>query len=203
MAISEISQEFQWWSSYTMIGLLIVGSVIGLIYLWYNAGPIVKFIGNSLKLTFLSIFNSNQPVIKSEICSIIPTNDSIPRVPSLFIAHLAFFFGYLLTNAFYLYYKDSEDGVSQININNRKFRSIASIVLLCLVYISIVITRLYVTECESLLGVAFTTSIFSCLGLGWYKLAEYCGLQLSDIYGISSSILPSSASKAPVVCIRP
>ena len=74
-----------------------------------------------------------------------------------------------------------------------------TMVVLAIIYLAIVLIRYNVTGCESLLGIVFTTSVFGSLGVGIYKLAEYCGARNADILGIASSIYDTNVN-VPVVC---
>jgi hypothetical protein len=71
-----------------------------------------------------------------------------------------------------------------------------------ILYIGLVVIRSNLTGCESSLGIFFSTSIFSSLGLSWYLLAQYCGCRSADLLGITSSNIPQTA-KSPVVCLNP
>jgi hypothetical protein len=140
--------------------------------------------------------------ISSDICSIIPgTNSSVSRIPSLYFANLSFFFAYLFYNALSNYRIVSDKDVDIGLINNRKYRSIATMVVLLIVFLSIIILRYNTSHCDSIVGLLITVSTFTGLGLLWYKVAEFCGAKASDLMGISQNIV-SVKAKAPVVCKR-
>ena len=146
----------------------------------------------------LDFFKNNEALTVSDVCGILPgTHSSVSKVPSLYISHIAFFVGYLLTNAKLLYNQSTESGVLD---DNRRNRTSMVIVIAVLSYILLTVFRAYITKCDSALGIFFTTSIFMSLGFIWYKLAEICGARNSDLLGISTSILPDNAKKTPVVC---
>jgi len=155
---------------------------------------IFKFPVDSL----LEFFKNNQAIEASDVCGVIPgTKSVISRVPSLYLAHIAFFVGYLITNAKLLYNQSSDKDILN---DNRRNRTNMIIIVAIVSYILLVVSRAYLTKCESALGLFFTSSIFMSLGFTWYKLAEACGARNSDLLGISTSILPDSAKKTPVVC---
>lgn len=178
------------------IGIVIIGVLIYIIISKNILSIIYFIILNFLRLFFVN----NESIIKSDICSIIPSDDPIPRIPSLFTAHVSFFFGFLLSNAIYLYkYKNDDTEDVKNLLNNRKYRAGTSIFLLIIIFLFIMIVRYNTTNCESLSGMLFTIYIFGVVGNLWYKVGEICGLKLTDIFGVSQSII-SNTAKAPVVC---
>lgn len=182
---------------------VVVLCIIVLALLWFFRTNIIEIFSKLfLILTnfFVSFFKNNEPIVNSDICSIVPSGDPVPKVPSLFVAHLAFFFGFLLANAIYLYkYKNDDTQGIENYVNNRKYRAGTAIFLLCVVFLSILILRYFTTNCESPSGILFTSIIFGSLGNLWYKIGEVCGLKLTDIFGVSQSII-STTSQAPLVC---
>ena len=152
--------------------------------------------------SFFKMFENNDPVIGSDRCSVLPNlYDNLSKVPSFYLAHIAFFIGYVLTNALSLYYTPQGSSDAK-QYNAQRSRTLVTLVTLSLAYIFLVYFRSSSTNCESTLGVFFTSSVFLSIGLGWYKLAEYCGCRASDLTGISTSIV-SQKAKAPVVCLNP
>lgn len=163
-------------------------------------------VSNAIKFPFESFFNmfkNNEPIIGDDICSVLPGNfENTSKVPSFYLAHIAFFIGYVITNAFILFTKSKTEGAEDKAYNSRRFRTIMTMISLLVLYIGIVVFRSKTTNCESSLGIFFTSSIFTSLGLGWYLLAEYCGCRSADLIGISNSII-SNTAKSPVVCLNP
>jgi hypothetical protein len=140
--------------------------------------------------------------ITSDICSIIPgTNQFVTRVPSNYFANISFFFSYLFMNALSNYNMKSEADVDKSLIDNRQYRSAATMFVLLFVFLFLIILRYNTSNCDSMLGLILTISTFTGLGLLWYKVAEYCGAKGTDLMGISQSII-SPKAKAPVVCKR-
>jgi hypothetical protein len=140
--------------------------------------------------------------ISSDICSIIPgTNISVSRIPSSYFANISFFFAYLFYNALSTYRIVSDQDVDISLVNNRKYRSAATMGILLIVFLCILILRYNTSHCDSIVGLLVTVSTFTALGLLWYKVAEFCGAKASDLMGISQNIV-SSTAKAPVVCKR-
>lgn len=172
---------------------------------WVWIWPILMgFIVGSISLyNWRTVFDpQSNSEISSDICSIIPgTNTSVSRVPSSYFANISFFFAYLFYNALSNYKIVSDNNVDISLVNNRKYRSAATMGILLIVFLSILILRYNTSHCDSIVGLLITVSIFSALGLLWYKVAEFCGAKASDLMGISQNIVLSEA-KAPVVCRR-
>jgi len=189
---------------FSVFGMIAVGIIgLALLYLlvtnWKNIFPSIKFVFEYPFSFVYSLFENNSPIIASDNCSIYPSSSPVSRVPSIYIAHIAFFFGFLFTNAYIVYNLNSQPNAEQNQIDNRKSRSLMTMIVLAIVYFAIIIIRYNVTGCESLLGTFFTTVIFGSLGVGIYKLAEYCGARNADILGIASSIYDNKIN-VPVVC---
>uniref|UniRef100_A0A6C0D6T6 Uncharacterized protein n=1 Tax=viral metagenome TaxID=1070528 RepID=A0A6C0D6T6_9ZZZZ len=161
---------------------------------------------NAIKFPFESLFNmfkNNEPVVGDDVCSILPGNfDSISKVPSFYLSHIAFFMGYLLTNAFILFSKVKESDSDEKAYNSRHYRSLMIMITLIVLYIILAVVRSNTSNCESSLGIFFSTSVFSSLGLAWYLVARFCGCRSADLFGIESSMV-SEKAKSPVVCLNP
>ena len=183
LSFSEIINSPNWlWIWPTATGVVIAGIAI------YNWRRVIDTQSNG--------------AISSDICSIIPgTNTSVTRMPSSYFANVSFFFGYLFLNALSNYNMVSDSDVDISLVNNRKYRSLATMMVLIVVFLSILILRYNTSNCDSIVGLLVTVSIFSALGLAWYKLAEFCGAKASDLMGISQNIV-STKAKTPVVCKR-
>ena len=183
LSFSEIINSPNWlWIWPTATGVVIAGIAI------YNWRRVIDTQSNG--------------AISSDICSTIPgTNTSVTRMPSSYFANVSFFFGYLFLNALSNYNMVSDSDVDISLVNNRKYRSLATMMVLIVVFLSILILRYNTSNCDSIVGLLVTVSIFSALGLAWYKLAEFCGAKASDLMGISQNIV-SPKAKAAVICKR-
>lgn len=180
----------------SIIGLILIGAF----FYFINITELLSLIYFNIVNFFRLFFINNEAIVKPDVCAIVPSDEDLPRVPSLFIAHISFFFGFLLANAIYLYkYNNDDTKGMQTYLNNRKYRVGTSIFLLILIFLFIVILRYNTTNCESLSGIVFTAFIFGILGNLWYKIGEACGLKLTDIFGVSQSII-STDTQSPLVC---
>lgn len=196
--------------------LILFGLLVNVYYPDFFNGPyLMKFL-KLLKLPFTGLWNlgiliinffksffiNNEPLLGKDNCAIMPgSNEPVSRVPSAYLAHVAFFFAFLFTNAYYVYITEKEANDSTTNYENRRYRSAMIMATIITLYIIIVFARYNVTGCDSSLGIVFTTVAFGGLGVGIYKLAEACGARTADVLGISSSFVPDSAeNSAPLAC---
>uniref|UniRef100_A0A6C0IEX0 Uncharacterized protein n=1 Tax=viral metagenome TaxID=1070528 RepID=A0A6C0IEX0_9ZZZZ len=164
-----------------------------------TAIPILVITYFNWRIMFRKEFNSP---ISSDICSIIPgTNNDVTRIPSYYFANISFFISYLFMNALSNFNMKSEADVDKSLVDNRQYRSAATMFILIFVFIALILLRYNTSNCDSIIGILLTISVFTAFGLLWYKVAEYCGAKGSDLMGISQNIV-SSKAKAPVVCKR-
>ena len=201
MALSEQTS-----SGFAVFGIIALALIIGviLIFIIYKfRNPISIFLLSPFTFVisfFQNFFKNNTPMIGSDNCAVIPgTGLPVSRVPSTYLAHVIYFFAFLFTNAYTIYKLPKEDGSSEELYENRRNRTAMIMAILVLLYITIVAIRFNVTGCESHFGVFLTTALFGGLGVGTYKLAEVCGARPSDVLGIATSFVPSSAHN-PVAC---
>lgn len=193
----------------TFTGFAIFGILaLFLIPLAYYSG--VKYPINIIKrsITFpwdiiKSFFTNNQQIPSSDICNIIPGSITpVTRIPSYYLAHVAYFIGYIVTNAIMIYRipKDKNKNINEESYDNRRNRALMTIMIPCVFYILLVYYRSTLTNCESAFGIFSTTSIFVFLGFCLYHLAEACGAGKSDILGIYNTILQEGSKQKPIVC---
>jgi hypothetical protein len=133
-------------------------------------------------------------------------------ISSSWVAMVAFFIGYIFTNALKLYSHEEPDSTITITstgapdvsskVVTRKSQAVMAMVSV-IVFGLIVIGFRYYTGCESNLGMILTTFIFVFFGHGWYKALSSVGQdRLSDLFGIANRLLPPSAiSNGPIACV--
>jgi hypothetical protein len=133
-------------------------------------------------------------------------------VSSPWVAMVTFFIGYIFTNASQLYSRESVDTEIKVTdqagsdidskVANRKAQAIIAMIS-TIVFALIVLGFRYYSGCETVTGMILTTSIFTSMGVGWYKALSSVGQdRLSDLFGIANRLLPPSAiSNAPIACV--
>ena len=191
--------------SNTIFGFGIIGFIcvsiillIGVVFFKNQLISIIYIVTYPIIHTLRQITRNNEKLAISDVCSIIPgTYSSVSRVPSFYLAHIAFFASFIITNAAVVYNMPYDSKLPESLYDNRRNRTATIIGIITALYIGIVLYR-YNTNCESYLGIFVTTGVFSSLGFGWYKFAELCGAKNADILGIAPAIVESTAK--PLVC---
>lgn len=130
--------------------------------------------------------------------------------PSYWMAHISFFFGYLIMNAITILTTETDLSIIKsatskdalgAKIQSRKDKASMLIGNLFFFYILISITRYYATGAEQVWGMLLALLLFG-VGLGWYKIAELCGATNSDIFGIAMQMMSvDTAQDKPKACV--
>jgi len=146
-----------------------------------------------------------------------PKNDDVV-ITSIWMSMVTFFIGYLLTNAYQLYSRETEDSTIRINqkpatdrdptpdlnkkVTNRKTQAIIAIISIIVFALAVIGTRIY-GGCDRIAGTVLGGIIFGGLGVGWYILLSLTGHdRLSDLFGIANRLLPPSAiENKPIACV--
>lgn len=157
----------------------------------------------------------------SDICNLVISYTTLKNpigstdqtvISSTWVAMVAFFVGYIFTNALQLYNREvpesnitiTSTSASDISTGttNRKTQAIVSLVSI-VVFALIIMGFRYYTGCESIMGMVLTTILFVFFGNGWYQALSKVGQdRLSDLFGIANRLLPPSAiSNAPIACV--
>lgn len=130
--------------------------------------------------------------------------------PTYWMAQIAFFFGYIVSNAAFILgapvnidaikNKDSHDGL-KARINARVYKAGMILGTSLLLYIVICAIRLYTSGTEAFTGILMAQLLFG-FGALWYYIASQCGASNSDIFGISMQMMsPDSAKDRPKTCV--
>ncbi len=140
-------------------------------------------------------------------CNILPGGETNPgevvfSFPSYWLAHIAFFFGFLITNAGAVLDMPAASNAEAEKVERRKSQAQLVRILAWIAFIVFVIVRVIVMGCETIPGLLFGSAIFWWIGVGWYQVARECSARDSDIFGIVQGILPESASDPPpMTCV--
>lgn len=136
--------------------------------------------------------------------------------PSYWMAHISFFFGYLIANAADMFAEDpkvvlqlvagaSSDAV-KVSVAQkmaaRKEKAQALLITLSVFFVLLTAMRVIATGAETLGGVLFAFFILGGMGAGWYFGAQALGAVNSDIFGISMQMMsPETAATKPKTCV--
>jgi hypothetical protein len=183
---------------------------IGLLVLFLGHMTVVPFtaiLSNTVlefllkKLNLLSIFSLIQ-TNNSDVCNLVPGKTDfgiafLSVAPSLWMAHMTFFFSFLLFNAYSIYTMKAADSADPEKVDNRKSQALLSMILSSVLFAVLILLRKFLVGCETWLGMLIALLVMTPLGYGWYKLARECSAKDSDIFGIVQKILPEEAKQPP------
>jgi len=170
-----------------------------------------------LALSYFPIFQAKS----TDICKlVIPYSTRISNTTTStqggtslsWVAMIAFFIGYIFTNAIELYNRESQDTTINVTstaapdinskVTNRKSQAIVAMLSIIIFGLIVFGFRFY-TGCESIWQIGLTVVAFIFAGNGWYQALSKIGQdRLSDIFGIANRLLPPSAiNNAPIACV--
>jgi hypothetical protein len=117
-----------------------------------------------------------------------PTSSPFQNVaPSYWMAHVSFFFAYILTNALEVHGLDpvSRETDYKMRVENRKTRTSMIIATTVVVYLAMIAIRFrFVKADKPFWGLILGTAGFGALGYGWFQLAKRLGIRNGDIFGV-------------------
>jgi hypothetical protein len=185
----------------SFIGFLAVG--LG------NMGLFILFIGHALAVPLLTgiahlitgkFYTPGDPrayVQGSDVVQLVASMSNrlpVNVMPSYWMQHVLFFFGYLLANGVGLYLLPQEKGQSDVFVENRKAKARAVIILSVLAALGFTVLR-FGTGAETLRGVALAFVTGGGAGYAWYQFAAYCGARHADVFGVAPSMVPVRAKE--------
>ncbi len=143
----------------------------------------------------------------SSTCNILPGSaalpgDSVYSIPSYWLAHVVFFFGFLLSNAMAVGNMPAAENAPADKVERRKSQALLVQVFGWAILAIFLFVRFKVMKCETVPGLILGSIVFWFLGSGWYELARACSARDSDVFGIVQGILPPSATEEPpMTCV--
>jgi hypothetical protein len=127
-----------------------------------------------------------------QLVSSMSNRQPVNVLPSYWMQHVLFFFGYLVANGVGLYRLPQEKGVSDVFYENRMAKARAVIIVSVMAAIAFTYFR-FQTGAETWRGVALAFVSGGGLGYAWYQFAAYCGARHADVFGVAPSMVPVSA----------
>jgi hypothetical protein len=156
----------------------------------------------------------------NEVAQLISTPPGTVRMPtnvfpSYWMAHISFFFGYIITNAMRVYITPPDlsnvqgasspkaKAILNAKILSRKEKAGSLVISTLLIYVFITVLRYAATGVETVAGIMLAFVVFFWLGCGWYLAVEFSrSATNSDIFGIAMQMMsPQSAENKPMACI--
>jgi len=147
-------------------------------------------------------------------CAMVPGAESADAAnPTNWMAHLTFFFGFLMANASAIMRepapivsgKNSEADQDKVDtrVSNRLLIVNSIILISSLVFISLAALRYMKTPCEgSFLYSLFPLTIIGLTGAAWFQLFYAgCGLRPTDILGVVQGMVSPKMADNPIICV--
>lgn len=121
--------------------------------------------------------------------------------PSYWMAQTLFLFGYIIANAVSILNIPVNKDLDPILVSNRKSR--AKTIIVSSVFFALLMAGLkWRTGGETLRGIGVAFVVGGLLGYGWYQMAVSCGVQATDVFGLSQQMIPSTANtNTPMTCV--
>ncbi len=138
----------------------------------------------------------------SNVCKAAPifmgADASTSSYPSLWMAIISFFFGFVFSNGYALFSYESTPDTPEDKVQARKAHAVIGMTISCILFFALVVWR-YRTGCEhmSFLGLILSFGL-SVSAFFIFQGLNDCGLlRVVDIYGIGGRLLPATATAEP------
>jgi len=202
--------------AFKTLPLLLIGFIGFLAIGLGNLGLFILFIGHALVVpTITELLHrvtgiSSSMTTSNDIAQLVPLVPSsgasytapVNIMPSYWMAHISFFFGYLLMNAVGIYTQVPDKTADKNMVASRMSRASTIITITVLLLVVLSMMRMYTTGIETPAGIMLAIVVLGFAGVGWYKLAETCGARNSDIFGIATQMISQETSKnTPMTCV--
>jgi hypothetical protein len=156
----------------------------------------------------------------SPSCDIMPGGSDLgylESMPSKWITHIVFFFGFIFANSYAIFnepsptitdnnnpeQRASRQAVLDKRVANRKNVSMGILVFGVFMLLFFLSIRYYTTPCEA----GFLYSLIPCLiigitGVSWFNiLYTRCGVRPTDVLGIVQGMISPNMADNPIVCV--
>jgi hypothetical protein len=211
-------------SNYSYTAYIVVGVSALLQFLAKWFGKPISMMNIINPVWWLKVFNvgglDKLNISPVPSCSVIGHTGN-PRdtyaTPSSWIAHICFFYGFLLANAYEIYYEPppklvpsndpnvdkKKQTILDGRVSNRKWLVSGIIVFAICMFLFLVFMRYMATPCEYPIYLMLFPMIYSSfLGVSvFYILFKLCGVTPTDILGLVQGMIPADLNNNPVVCI--
>lgn len=203
-------------SAFVAMPLLLISFVGFLAIGLGNLGLFILFMGHALAVPALTellhvIFGTAGSLrVANDISQLVPrmpTNGAawsgvVNIMPSYWMAHISFFFGYLLMNAISIYRLPADKKSADWLVESRVTRAATTIATTVVLVVVLSVVRYFATGTETLAGIVLAILALGGLGMGWYELAAACGARNADVFGVAQQMIPQSRSnEKPMTCV--
>lgn len=207
--------------SFLSLPLLLIGWSLFLGSLQGNIGLLVLFLGHLTVVPLTTLLSNTLfefifkkmdtgtgsllsyiQAANTDVCNLVPgkTEYALPFLgvaPSLWMAHILFFFSFLLANGYSVYQMKPADTADPEKVERRKSQALLSMILTGVLLVVLILMRKFLVGCETWTGILVASVTIIPLAIGWYQLARECSARDSDIFGIVQKVLPASAQEPP------
>ena len=159
--------------------------------------PLVTGIAHFITAPLYTVGDERAYVKGSDVVQLVSSMSSrldVNVLPSYWMQHVLFFFGYLVANGVGLYRLPQEKGQSDMYYDNRRAKARGVIIVSVLASLAFSYFR-FQTGAETWRGVALAFATGGGLGYAWYQFAAYCGARHADVFGVAPSLLPATAKE--------
>jgi len=203
-------------SGFKALPLLLVGFIGFLSIGLGNLSLFLLFIGHAVFVPIFTeishgVFTTGKLIIPNDVSQLVPLSPtsgssyttSTNVVPSYWMAHISFFFGYLFMNAISVYTMTSDKNAADWMIISRKTRAATLIATSLFLLVILTFLRFYLTGIENPQGIAVAIGLMGGLGILWSWMAtSFFGVSASDIFGVAHQMVTQdTGNKKPVTCV--
>lgn len=199
--------------SFQSLPLILIGFLGLMSLILGNLGMGLLFIGHVLVVPVL-VFLLNLLLIKapkapaSDLGLLVPSEFFEGTVtestsnPSYWVAHVVFFFSFLLTNVNTLQSIPPERGADPWKVENRKAKMTAVITITSILLAALLFIRFRFFGTETPIGMIVGILAMGGAGIAWYNVAAACGARNADIFGVVQQMLSRDAKQPPpMTCV--
>jgi len=182
-----------------------------------NLSLFMLFLGHSMVVPLVTsgIQKASGPlgqlVVPNDASQLVPNDPSTGSsynaaasvMPTYWMAHISFFFGYILMNAIDVYSLPADNRAANWMVNSRKIRAATLIVSSLVLFAVFASLRYYMTGSETSTGMAVAVFGLGGIGMASYQIATKAfGARTSDIFGVTQQMVTQgTGDRRPMTCV--
>ena len=202
-------------------------SLSWLLWLAVLIPPIIQNFTPEKEISFLDVYNpgwlmfepSSSASRSAPNCNMLPNSSSDDKMynnPSNWVNHIAFFFGFIISNSVAIYNEPTPKAKGQDEstmaasnekiakrVANRKWISACITTISIVVFLILLAFRYNKTECEQRFWIALIPLLIAVFtGVAWFKLVyTKCGVRATDVLGIVQGMIAPELIDNPIICV--
>jgi hypothetical protein len=193
----------------SFIGFLAIGlGNLSLFMLFLGHAMVVPLVTSGIQA---ASGTSGQLVVPNDASQLVPNDPSTGSaygirasvMPTYWMAHVSFFFGYILMNAIDIYNLPADNRAADWMVVSRKTRAATLIASTVVMFALFAALRYYLTGSETSTGMAIGVFVLGGIGMASYQIAtKSFGARSSDMFGISQQMVTQgTGDKKPMTCV--